>query len=138
MKKSITSNLRPLLRAFYAFLFAIAAPWAMSTNARAQAETIAQSTGGATPSSEAFFGQGLTTPSGGTWNNVKFNFFSDTGSTPTAAGTLYIFTSQYNGAPAGLSVSGFLAKSTGISSGMYVFDPSLTLLPNTQYPILLL
>ena len=36
MKKSITSNRRPPLRAFYPFVIAIAVPWAMSTNAQAQ------------------------------------------------------------------------------------------------------
>jgi hypothetical protein len=36
MKSSITANLRALLRAFYAFIIAIAAAWAISTNAHAQ------------------------------------------------------------------------------------------------------
>jgi hypothetical protein len=36
MKTSITSNSRPLLRAFYAFLIIVALLWAMPRNARAQ------------------------------------------------------------------------------------------------------
>jgi hypothetical protein len=36
MKSSITANLRPLLRAFYPFLIAVVALWAMPRNARAQ------------------------------------------------------------------------------------------------------
>jgi DNA-binding beta-propeller fold protein YncE len=36
MKSSITSNLRPLLRAVYAFIFAIAALWVVPRNAQAQ------------------------------------------------------------------------------------------------------
>ena len=36
MQTKITSNCRPLLRAFYAFLIAIAALWAIADNARAQ------------------------------------------------------------------------------------------------------
>lgn len=36
MKKTLTSNLRPLLRAFYAFLTVVAALWAMPRNACAQ------------------------------------------------------------------------------------------------------
>ena len=36
MKTTLTSNWRPLLRAFYPFLIAIAALWAMPKNARAQ------------------------------------------------------------------------------------------------------
>jgi hypothetical protein len=36
MKNPITSNFRPLLRAFYAFLITIAALWAMPRNAHAQ------------------------------------------------------------------------------------------------------
>ncbi len=103
------------------------------TCATIQAGTIVQITGGTTNSTQAGFGQGFTTPSGGPWNDITFNFFSDTGTTPTAAGTGYIFTSQYNGPPGGLSSSSFLAQSTGISAGSYVFTPSFTLQPNTQY-----
>src|SRR5260370_725044 len=36
MKTTLTSNWRPLLRAFYPFLITIAALWAMPKNARAQ------------------------------------------------------------------------------------------------------
>jgi hypothetical protein len=36
MKTSITSNFRPLLRAFYPFVIAIAVLWAMPRNAHAQ------------------------------------------------------------------------------------------------------
>jgi DNA-binding beta-propeller fold protein YncE len=47
MKKSITSNWRPLLRACYAFLIAIAALWAMPRTAHAQLYVINKPGGGA-------------------------------------------------------------------------------------------
>jgi hypothetical protein len=43
MKSSITSNLRPLLRAFQAFLVAIAGLWPMPRNAHAQLYVIRDS-----------------------------------------------------------------------------------------------
>src|SRR5262245_59696837 len=77
-------------------------------------------------------GQSFTTPAGGPWNHITFNFFTPTG-TATAGGTLYIFTSPYTGTPEDLSSSTtYLAKSTGVSNGAYMFDPTtVTLQPNT-------
>lgn len=86
-------------------------------------------------------GQSLTTPAGGPWNNVTFNWF-DTGGTPNAgvptpiaAGTLFLVNQQYSGTPAALSAStiGYIAQSQSIAGGMYVFSASLVIQPNTTY-----
>src|SRR5882757_8437152 len=83
-------------------------------------------------SNTAFFGESFTTPGGGPFNNIAFNFFSDVpATTPTAGGTAFLLSQVYLGAPAGLTTAtpGFLAQSTSISSGRYLFNPSLILQP---------
>ncbi len=98
------------------------------------ADIIASNASG-TGSNTLFFGQSVTTPSGGPWNNVVFNFFSDpTATTPTAAGTVYLLTQSYTGAPNALSsgTAGFLA-SAAAAGGFYTFSANVTLQPGTQY-----
>jgi hypothetical protein len=105
------------------FLSSCLLVWGCTT---VQASTIAQSTGGTTSGSgTVFWGQEFTTPSGGPWDDITINFLSDTGTTPTAAGTGYIFTSQYNGPPSGLSSSGFSPNPLGCRSlAMSLLPPS--------------
>ena len=78
-------------------------------------------------------GQSLTTPSGGPWSNITFNFISTAG-LPTAAGSLYLLTQEFLGAPNQLSTSlpGFVATSQS-AGGLYTFDPSLTIVGSTLY-----
>src|SRR5712691_7382190 len=98
------------------------------------AETLVEHTTGTQHVRQALFvGQSFTTPSVGPWQNITFSFFSDRGITPAAAGRVYVFTSAYDGRPSALSTSRYLARSTGISNGQYVFDPSFSLQPNTRY-----
>ena len=54
---------------------------------------------------------------------------------PTAVGTLYLLDQAYAGQAATLSSSttGFVAAWTGTLGGVYVFAPSVTLQPLTQY-----
>ncbi|MFO0847036.1 MAG: hypothetical protein U0871_00545 [Gemmataceae bacterium] len=83
-----------------------------------------------------FSGQSLLTPAGGPWNNLAFSFFSDQAATvPSAAGTLYLLTQEYLGTPAGLSAAtpGFVAASTSVSAGAYLFAAGVTVQPNTPY-----
>ena len=106
----------------------------------AMADTIAQYTAGTTSSgSPGYFGQSFTTPSSvGTWDDLSFSFFSDSGTTPVAAGNLFLlssFTMAGDIIPDQLSSStpGFIAESSAASGGVYTFDPSVTLQPGTQY-----
>jgi len=54
---------------------------------------------------------------------------------PEASGDLFLLSQSYSGAPNALSgaTPGFLAESTGISSGFWDFASPVTLQPNTQY-----
>ena len=79
----------------------------------------------------AYWGQSFTTPSGGPWDDITFNWLLD--SNPVASGTAYLFDSAYNGTPNDLSSSSYLAASTGVVSNVYVFPDSLILQPNTEY-----
>jgi hypothetical protein len=98
------------------------------------ASIIFSNTAGTLTAGAASIGDSFTTPSGTSYDDITFNYFSNVpATTPLAAGILYLFTSAYSGTPAGLSGAGAVAHSTSISSGMYLFDPSVTLLPNTQY-----
>jgi hypothetical protein len=94
-----------------------------------------QNTGGPGFTINSFAGQSFTTPAtGGPWNHLTFNFFSPNDSSSAAAGTAYLLTQQYTGAPGNLSGQpGFIGASTGVVSGAYVFALPLILLPNTQY-----
>ncbi len=88
-------------------------------------------------------GESFTTPAGIPWNDIAFNFFSTPASLtpppfasgPLAAGTAYLLTQEYLGSPASLSslTPGFLAASTGIVAGQYIFASNVILNPNTEY-----
>jgi hypothetical protein len=87
-------------------------------------------------SSPTYIGQSFATPAvGGPWNNLTFAFLAD--STAYATGTAYLFTQPlpYGAFPSTLSpaLSGFVAASTGISNGQYIFHPLVALQPNTVY-----
>jgi PEP-CTERM motif len=80
-------------------------------------------------------GESVTTPAGGPWNNITFNWYDQTARFPLAAGTLFVLTQEYLGLPGALSslTPGFVASSQSIVAGVYIFDPLVTLSPNTQY-----
>jgi hypothetical protein len=83
-----------------------------------------------------WFGQGFTTPSGGGgWDALSFNWYTNYPPVaPSAAGTAYLLSEVYTGAPSGLaSAAGLIAASTGVSGGVYFFAPDVTILPNTTY-----
>jgi hypothetical protein len=109
----------------------------VSTASAARADIITENLGGMATSGPLFIvGQSLVTPAGGPWNNLTFNFFSDVPpTTPTAAGTAFLLSKEYQGTPNNLNSStpGFLAASTGIVGGQYTFAPSVTVQPNTTY-----
>jgi hypothetical protein len=103
----------------------------------AQAGPIVQYLNG-TFSYAGFFteGESFTTPGGGPWNSISFNFYSDSpATTPAAPGTAFLLSMAYAGTPAALSnaTPGFIASSTSNAGGIYTFDSAVTLQQNTQY-----
>jgi hypothetical protein len=80
-------------------------------------------------------GQEVTTPSGGPWNNIVFNFYDSNGN-PVALETVFLLSQSYSGTGSALSPStpGFIADAVGGGlGGVYTFASSLTLQPNTAY-----
>lgn len=112
---------------------AVAALASVLPTRSAQAITLTESLGGNQPGT-FFPGHSLTTIAGGPFNNIAFNFFEVNGF-PTAAGTLFILNVEYTGTPAALSgaTPGLVAQSTGITGGIYNFNPGVTLQGSTQY-----
>lgn len=79
------------------------------------------------------WGQSVTTPNGGPWNNIHFNFI-DQDHNDFAIGGLYLLTQPYTGTPADLnsSVAGYLGFTDTIDNGIWEFS-NVTLNPATQY-----
>jgi hypothetical protein len=108
-----------------------------ATRADVIVQQLIQSGGGATFA----LGQSLTTPAGGPWNNLAFNWFNTGGPPnpgvpgPIAVGTLFLLSQEYLGAPAALgpATAGYIAQSQSIASGMYHFQDNVTIQPNTTY-----
>jgi hypothetical protein len=90
-------------------------------------------------------GQSITTPTGGPWDDIGFNFVQCANpsgvsclagtNTPYALGDLFLLTQVYDGLPSALSSStpGFIAEATTIVGGVWTFAPSVTLNSSTQY-----
>ncbi len=79
-------------------------------------------------------GQSVTTPAGGPWTNIAFNFYDRSTGAAQAVGNVYLFDAPYTGTPQALSVSTPGLLGVGSASGsVYLFPPSLKLLPNTHY-----
>jgi hypothetical protein len=121
---------------------------ALCFSGNAWADIITQNTSGsqATLGSGFSEGQSITTPTGGPWDDLGFNFvqcvdpsgtscLSTATNTPFALGGLYLLTQKYDGLPSGLSSAtpGFIADTTTIIGGVWTFAPSVTLNPSTQY-----
>jgi hypothetical protein len=120
---------------------------ALCVSGHAWAGTITQNTTGTTATTNTGFsdGQSVTTPTGGPWDDIGFNFVqcgnpSGTSclagtNSPYALGDLYLLTQMYDGLPSGLSGStpGFVAEATTITGGVWTFAPGVTLNPSTQY-----
>jgi len=81
-------------------------------------------------------GESFTTPGGGPWNSLSFNFyFNIPATTPAAPGTAFLLSMAYAGTPAALSnaTPGFIASSTSNAGGIYAFASTVALQPNTEY-----
>ena len=82
-----------------------------------------------------FWGQSFTVVGGGSFTNLVANFFTDSpAASPLAAGTGFLLSAAYTGAPGSLSSStpGYLGQAVG-AGGFYSFGSSVTLLSGTQY-----
>ena len=97
----------------------------------ARADTIATNLTNAFGTSNSAFGQSLTTPGGGPWANIAFNFYSIS-SNPYASGSLYLLDHEYTGTLANLSAQTNLGVATA-SVSAWIFNPSVTLQAGTQY-----
>jgi len=91
-------------------------------------------------------GQSVTTPAGGPWHNIQFNFeqcatpsgtscLSTSTNTPFALGNLFLLSQIYDGLPSALNnaTPGFIAEATTITGGVWIFASNVTLSPGTQY-----
>ena len=88
-------------------------------------------------------GQSVTTPSGGPWNQITFNYFRTFGYgdplDPYATGGLFLLSQEYLGMLDELSTStpGYIAHSTGTqaedSGSEWTFAADMPLQPGTQY-----
>ncbi|MBL9190271.1 MAG: VPDSG-CTERM sorting domain-containing protein [Opitutaceae bacterium] len=114
----------------------LALAWVAFIATPARAATIATATGGSFSNSNVgFVGQSFTVTGSGSFTNISFNFFSDTGSTtPAAFGTAFLLNTLYTGTPAALSSgsTGYLGQATA-ASGFYSFGSGVSLLAGTQY-----
>jgi hypothetical protein len=89
-----------------------------------------------------YFGQSITTPSGGPWDHIALYAFMWAGpwngtgyeAIERAKGKLYLFDEPYHGSPAGLSWSSPLAVAEADSSERcWAFEPSVTLHGDEDY-----
>jgi hypothetical protein len=78
-------------------------------------------------------GQEVTTPDGGPWANIQFNFWDIDGNV-YALGDLYLLAEPHIGSPASLSRSapGFIGTAAAIEN-KWTFDENITLQPNQHY-----
>jgi hypothetical protein len=108
-----------------------------ATASPAQGGVIARYTAGDSNTETLIYGESFTTPGGAPWDDITFNYYSNDNPvrTPSAAGNAFLLTQVYMGTPSALSSStpGFLAESTGISGGAWIFNPSVVLNPDTEY-----
>jgi len=109
----------------------------------AESSTVEQVTAGQTATSNNYLGQSVSVPGGPSYNNIRFNWdgtvrvapLTPGARGPLAVGALFILTQEYLGLPGNLGTStpGFLAQTSRVEQGQYVFAPSVTLEGGTKY-----
>ena len=99
----------------------------------ADAGIVVSNTSGTSANGTPFVGQSVTTPTGGPWTDITFNFYTSAGAS-YANGALFVFTQAFAATPSGLSSAapGYVASTSTISNNTWQFS-GLTLNPNTQY-----
>ena len=106
------------------------------TSASAHGATVVQDTAGTSTSASVFVGESFTTPTDFLYYNLTFNFYSDApATTPSAAGTAFLLSEPYAGAPSALSMTtpGFLTESSSSTGGVFTFNPNFVTLTDTTY-----
>lgn len=104
----------------------------------ASALVVAENTSTTNVGQAQFYGQSFTVVGGGSFTNIVANFFSDSpATTPLAAGTGFLLSTEYTGTPGSLSSAtpGYLGQAVA-SGGFYDFGSSVTLVSGTQYFLL--
>jgi len=117
------------------FLLSVALLWFGTT--RAMADVIISSDTSGISGSTSYYPQGdiITTPAGGPWDDLTFNFYFYNGSlNPSASGDLYIFTTPVTENVGSISSSdpGFLAMASA-SGNLWTFATGVELDPDTTY-----
>lgn len=81
-----------------------------------------------------FVAQSFTTDSRA-WSDISFSWLTANDASELAAGNLFLLDQEYLGAPRDISslAPGFVAESSILLDGSYVFLPDVVLAPNTQY-----
>ncbi len=101
-----------------------------------RAAVVTQYTAGTNSVANFYLGQSFTTPLDFLYGTLTFNFYAgSSASTPEAAGTAFLLTQPYTGAPAdlGFGTPGLLAGSTSSANGVYMFNPGTILATGTTY-----
>jgi hypothetical protein len=83
---------------------------------------------------DVFAAQSFTTPAGGPFDDIVFNFYFNNVATPEAPGTLFLLSQSFSGSPNELSTAtpGYLDSAAG-ANGTYAFNLGTTLQASTQY-----
>jgi hypothetical protein len=101
-----------------------------------RADVITAYTGGGASIASYALGESLTTPTGGPWSDLTFNFY-DAGGNAYANNTItvYLLSAAYSGAATALSSSttGYLDSTSTVSGNAWVFNPATTIQASTQY-----
>ena len=130
MQSSMTTKLTIMMVSTYGLVAIWCAPPAQATTIYSYQAGVA---GGGTNAQAP--GQEVTTPSGGPWNNILFNFYDSNGN-PVALELLFLLSQPYSGTASALSSStpGFVASAAGGGlGGVYTFGSAVTLQANTAY-----
>jgi hypothetical protein len=104
-------------------------------NAVGAATILSNTAGTVTLGGSGYEGHSFTVPAGTPYNQLTFSWISSDQVTQLAAGNLFLLTQEYLSSPSNLSAAtpGFVAESVGVASNAYVFHPSVTIQPLTQY-----
>jgi hypothetical protein len=106
-----------------------------SSSGAAAVVILSNNAGTTTLGGSGYEGHSFTVPADSAYNKLTFSWISSNRVTRLAAGNLFLLTQEYLSTPAGLSSAtpGFVAESITVASSAYVFSPSVTINPSTQY-----